>query len=747
MRLKKMFGIVFSMAIVSSLISPAAKAEAEPVRFGYGGWDKGEAVIIGSEYNGTTYIMGGSTIKGRAAVPVTNMRQDGCFDVSPDDVTFFSMERESEMYTVDYYNYKSRFYPFYMLSSDGYLSFDNARKITTEQTKSNAKWWTDSWTPSFSSTEYVLVNQVDGQQDNAKIVLRIGDGDPYFVVNDSVDGSHIATRLYYECCMHKNMIHYAKVSPTCATDGYKEHYCCPDCGNTFLDADGLTYANEDLTLYAYSAIDENDDGLCDDCGKNMPVYRKVSSQDDIIAGGKYLLAAETESGSIFLGNFTREYMEEQYKKEIYEIDAIPAVELTPENATVPFMDAKNGGAMMFTLKFAAEGITLSDGGIRYGMHYAYDDSGSYALSAYGGNFNAEPAMWVKYGFRFGMNADGTVNVSSIFDEVWDGGQPGNNGIYFRAFAVDNNGQTDMFFGMKPAANYSSDPTKIKEYPLVLYRLFECGTIQNKAYRLADSAANSDYSVITDPEAVSVDALAANNVSGISEALTQDAINELVTSFYGSGDELRLSVAADIDLEAYSQSDGSMSFDIKPYIYSGSSDAKVDITDNSLRGSPMTVTLYVCDIYPQQIVHEKQDGTKEYFYPQYSSEAEAGEKTFSFDCDNDQNGYVSFDITEFSKIKILSTPEEPAPADYLISDVDSAGKTVTIESPEQGTKTLIFAHYSSAKLADAWIIDVRLSPGINSISLNDLPAPVQGDKLMLWSDLSTVVPLCAAFTVE
>ena len=138
-------------------------------------------------------------------------------------------------------------------------------------------------------------------------------------------------------------------------------------------------------------------------------------------------------------------------------------------------------------------------------------------------------MWAKYGFRFSMNNNGTVKVSSIFDEWWDSNSSNpNNAIYFRAFGIDNNGQTNTFFGMKPAENYCDDPTRITEYPLVLYRLFECGTIENTAYSLSDGAANSDYSVITDTAAFSVDSFVANNVSGMSEALSQNAINEFVT---------------------------------------------------------------------------------------------------------------------------------------------------------------------------------------------------------------------------
>ena len=103
----------------------------------------------------------------------------------------------------------------------------------------------------------------------------------------------------------------------------------------------------------------------------------------------------------------------------------------------------------------------------------------------------------------------------------------------------------------------------------------------------------------------------------------------------------------------------------------------------------------------------------------------GEKTFSFETDNDQNGYVSFEITEFSKIKVLTTPEEPETSEYLISAVDSNEKIVTIESPAKGSSVLVLARYNGNKLLNAWFVDVQLEPGENSISINDLPAPVQG----------------------
>ena len=84
---------------------------------------------------------------------------------------------------------------------------------------------------------------------------------------------------------------------------------------------------------------------------------------------------------------------------------------------------------------------------------------------------------------------------------------------------------------------------------------------------------------------------------------------------------------------------------------------------------MTVTLYTGGIYPAQIIHQKQDGTKEYFYPEYSEMVLTGaEKPFYELYDNNGNMYVTFTVTEYSDIKLLTvpmydydevTPEQPA----------------------------------------------------------------------------------------
>lgn len=101
------------------------------------------------------------------------------------------------------------------------------------------------------------------------------------------------------------------------------------------------------------------------------------------------------------------------------------------------------------------------------------------------------------------------------------------------------------------------------------------------------------------------------------------------------------------------------------VLGGGSETTYEISDSNFDGStPMTVTLYTCGIEPVQIIHEKEDGTNEYFYPEYSEDVMAdGQNPFYEFRDGEGNGYVSFDVTEFSDITILvvRVPETPAGA--------------------------------------------------------------------------------------
>ena len=43
----------------------------------------------------------------------------------------------------------------------------------------------------------------------------------------------------------------------------------------------------DIPLLSVGAKDEDDNDICDLCGKPMPVYTKVTKSDEIVMGNKY----------------------------------------------------------------------------------------------------------------------------------------------------------------------------------------------------------------------------------------------------------------------------------------------------------------------------------------------------------------------------------------------------------------------------------------------------------------------------
>ena len=160
---------------------------------------------------------------------------------------------------------------------------------------------------------------------------------------------------------------------------------------------------------------------------------------------------------------------------------------------------------------------------------------------------------------------------------------------------------------------------------------------------------------------------------------------------------------------------------------------------------MVVTLYTGGVYPQQIVHIKHDGTKEYFYPEYSDEVmSGGEKSFAMSYDSSGNTYVTFSITEFSDIMLLETPEVTA---YKISDYDSKSGTFNISCIASGTYSVIFATYNGTKLTGTRILTQPFNAGVNTIPIPSDISLLKNDKIFLWESLETIKPLCECYTVK
>lgn len=224
----------------------------------------------------------------------------------------------------------------------------------------------------------------------------------------------------------------AGAAATCKQNGVSEYWYCPDCAEVnipayFSDADGINGFYEPPVILSYGAVDANHDGVCDDCGKNMPVFKQVTDEGQITAGGKYILV--TEIGGRY---FAMVAGNEQYGTDL------PAVEITPAaDGSVAFENAAQ--AMIFELQFA-HACTQWGNRIRYGMITHFQNSMA-MLEPAGDSFYFEEysIRGSKYGYYVGLNAQGDANIHSAYSDF----------NYFQAYATAEG----RIFSMK---DYSAD---------------------------------------------------------------------------------------------------------------------------------------------------------------------------------------------------------------------------------------------------------------------------------------------------
>ena len=178
-------------------------------------------------------------------------------------------------------------------------------------------------------------------------------------------------------------------------------------------------------------------------------------------------------------------------------------------------------------------------------------------------------------------------------------------------------------------------------------------IRNISYQLVNGKSTTDYKEYDENGA---EAEAGTTVTGVTSAMKQSSIDSYVSRITGLTD-VKLNVNVAVTVKGYSPDEsknegGNMRISLSPTMNVVGTDTSFPLSDKDLDGSPMTVTLFVGNLNPERIIHEKQDGTLEIFYAEYSEEAQKGEKTFSMIYDGSGNAYVVFEITEFSDIVIL-----------------------------------------------------------------------------------------------
>lgn len=621
--------------------------------------------VIVAEYNGVSYAMGAVSADGKGAAVAATKRSESGNDIVIDETAAELFKVESERIIYSYGSYSV----YRMITDGGYLidSYGSGSEeehklaVMDKETadasdpKPNYNWrfdWTPGWYNSYSNYRIYLV--VDGD-------------DMYFQLCPSyqaVDETHIRTYIFHKGCQHTNMEYVPAVAPTCKQDGSDAYWYCPDCdaagmGAYFSDADGLnSNFNPPITM-SYGAIDVNQDGVCDDCGKNMPVFKKVTNDSHIVAGGKYILVSEVEGKYYAAATGSEEYGNE-----------LPAVEITPA-ADGTFTFEGTTDAMTLELQFA-NGCTEWGNGIRYGFITKFNGSRSEFAPDWGGYFffSEYDMRGAKYGFYVGLDSDGKAKIHSAYDEAQR----------IRSYTKG----TNQLFSL---VDYSADES-YTEKSIFLYRLTDTGTVGTNTYDMTAVKSQTDYTVYDEN---GTDAEGGTNITGVTDALTQTAINTIVQAFVegesiSDDANIQINTSVNVSVTSYT-ADNNITLSLMPTaVVSGDgSEKSYDISDSDFDGiTPMTVVLYTGGISPAQIIHEKQNGTNEYFYPEYSDKVMVdGEKPFYELYDNDGNRYVLFTVTEFSDIRLLA---EPITEDLAVTDV-TIDKTLAVNIGE--TKTPVW----------------------------------------------------------
>lgn len=174
------------------------------------------------------------------------------------------------------------------IADDGYLSVNEGSILAYDQSLYNV-------------TKYVpdpadfIMDDYDTGAGNFRVYSSLTRKEEYigfdaatltFKGQSEDDGS---TYLYRELCPHEKK-HMPGVEATCTRCGSAEYWYCDTCWKYFGAADGsITLEENQITTHA--AGHTYKDGACLDCGLKVPVYNKVTSEDQLGLPGTYIIVA------------------------------------------------------------------------------------------------------------------------------------------------------------------------------------------------------------------------------------------------------------------------------------------------------------------------------------------------------------------------------------------------------------------------------------------------------------------------
>ena len=572
-------------------------------------------------------------------------------------------------------------------------------------------------------------------------------------------------------CLHEELTCIPGTAATCMKDGVANYYYCSFCERYYKDEQcqkqiwDIEYALKAELKTAVMHTDENNDGVCDFCNKPMPVFLKVTDEKDIVYGGTYIFVAEI-GGKYYALKVPPEdgkTGERRYR------NIMGVAEIMPDaNGEFVFNSLVAAEAMMLKTEFAAECGPLDAGKPRYGLSTVFENA-RYGLMGDYDVYNMYPNEPAKYGYRIALEPDKTAKIASVYNECWNVGSDGKSGGkgedilpygILRTFDMNYNEKNTKFMTMQTESYYNGEKqlysgAQMTQYPIYLYKMTVRGTAGGKNYTVSDSQNNVNISEL--PGMLSnYQGLGLSNVSGLTNAVNVAFITDTVANVQTDATALDTRAYADISVNGYTavtdekgnEIATSITYSVTPHLSVADADgaeiSSYEITDESLNGAELTVSLHTGGIEPQQVIHYKKDGAKEFFYPEYSESAINGAKTFEYESDGRGGGFVTIRITDFSDIKILAEAEPET--DYAIR---YDGKTLAIDCEKGGAYTIAFVSYDTGgKMTTVKTLTAELNAGVNSdVKIPEDVTLDAGDKIFLWENLKTLRPLCDAFTIN
>ncbi len=559
-----------------------------------------------------------------------------------------------------------------------------------------------------------------------------------FTVKAEIDGQTATKELTLTVdteggCQHIGKVFVPEVAPTCQANGTLAYYYCENCDCRFRNeaCEEVIYSFPKSIETASNHIDNNLDDKCDFCGKVMPLFMQVTSNSLITTeetyafvskvGDKYYVLSVPTDGTGYSDKTT-----------------MPVCEVNIENGAFTFNELKNKGAIMVKTGFCVANGNLDAGEPRYSLStivgkFIYGlngDSGSSKTPVFALNGSYRDS---KYGWHLSIDNNKNVNISSVYRETWG---EDNTKEMLKAYIAEDK-------------NYMSlcDTTENTPCDVQLYKMIDIGNADGKSYIITDNKGNykSNDTLFT------VDNAGLSNVSGMSNSVTESYIAQTIGDVSDTNESLVVESYVDIQLNEaellYENSYDGIKYSLTPRIKitdgNGNVISDLEIFDDVLNGNKMTVTLSVGGSDPKQIIHYKNDGTKEYFYSEYSNEVMyKGEKSFKF-MYNEKGNFVSFELTSFSDIEILESVKIDDDEDDITNKnaISYENSTLKIIVEKAGKYSVIFANYSGNQMTGIKELSIELNEGINDVEFPQDFVLSVGSKIFLWNALADFVPLC------